>query len=164
MTSLVLSRGPAAAVLILAAGLTGCSSGSGEEMPAPVAAAPSSATVAGPAPVLASATTTDDVDAAAGTWSTTWEACFEPLPGEEDLERWEVRTLTSEGTSPQVDQLDDECLDLQVAQGTGNTPEDDPARLAALSDATRLAYQVRGVRADDSVTPWSESVVAGSVG
>ncbi len=164
MTSLGLSRGPAAAVLTLAAGLIGCSSGSEDEVRAPLAAAPSSATVAGPAPVLASATTTDDVDAAAGTWSTTWEACFAPLPGEEDLERWEVRTLTSEGTSPQIERLDDECIALQVAQGIGTEPEDDPARLAALSDAARLAYQVRGARADRSVTPWSEPVVAGSAG
>jgi hypothetical protein len=164
VTPLLRPARPAAALLALAAGLTGCSSGGEAETALGAAAAPSSATVAGPAPVLASATTTDDVDTAAGTWTTTWEACFEPLPGEEDLERWEVRTLTSEGTSPQIEQLDDECIELQVAQGIGTTPGDDPARLAALSDAARLAYQVRGVRADGSVTPWSESVAAGSVG
>ena len=91
MTTLARSRGPAAALLTLAAGLTGCSSASGDELRATVPAAPSSATVAGPAPVLASATLTDDVDPAAGTWSTTWQACFEPLPGEEDPERWSRR-------------------------------------------------------------------------
>ncbi|ADB75673.1 hypothetical protein [Geodermatophilus obscurus] len=164
MTPLLRPLRPAAALLALAAGLTGCSSGGEAETALGAAAAPSSATVAGPAPVLASATTTDDVDTAAGTWSTTWEACFEPLPGEEDLERWEVQTLTSEGTSPQIEQLDDGCIELQVAQGIGTTPGDDPARLAALSDAARLTYQVRGVRADGSVTPWSASVAAGSVG
>jgi hypothetical protein len=52
VTPLLLSRGPAAALLTLAAGLTGCSSASGNDTRATVPAAPSSATVAGPAPVL----------------------------------------------------------------------------------------------------------------
>jgi hypothetical protein len=154
VTTLARSRGPAAALLTLAAGLTGCSP----------AAAPSPATVAGPAPVLASATLTDDVDPAAGTWSTTWEACFRPPPGEEDPERWEVRAVTVEGVSPRVDELPGSCVELQLAQGPGTAPADDPGRTAALADAASLAHQARGVHADGSVTPWSEPVVAGTVG
>jgi hypothetical protein len=164
VTSPVLSRGPAAALLTLAAGLTGCSSASGNDTRATVPAAPSSATVAGPAPVLASATLTDDVDPAAGTWSTTWQACFEPLPGEEDPERWEVQAVTAEGVSPRIEELPGSCVGLQLAQGPGAAPADDPGRTAALADAASLAYRARAVRADGSVTPWSEPVVAGSVG
>jgi hypothetical protein len=164
VTPLLLSRGPAAALLTLAAGLTGCSSASGDEQRTTVPAAPSSATVAGPAPVLASATLTDDVDPAAGTWSTTWEACFEPLPGEEDPERWEVQTVTAEGVSPRIEELPGSCVGLQLAQGPGAAPADDPGRTAALADAASLAYRARAVRADGSVTPWSEPVVAGGVG
>ncbi|MGY1762809.1 hypothetical protein ACI79G_17050 [Geodermatophilus sp. SYSU D00779] len=155
MTSLVLCRGPAAALLTLAAGLTGCSSASEDGTPG---------TLAGPAPVLASASLTDDVDPAAGSWSTTWEACFDPSPGEEDLERWEVRAVTAEGVSPRVEELPGRCVELQLAQGPGTAPADDPGRTAALADAASLGYQARGVRPDGSVTPWSEPVVAGSVG
>jgi hypothetical protein len=155
VTPLPRSAGPAAALLALAAGLAGCSSSTDE------AATPG--TGAGPAPVLASATLTDDVDAAAGTWSTTWEACFAPLPGEEDIERWEVQAVTTEGVSPRVEQLPGECIELQLAQGPGTTPADDPGRTAALADAGSLAYRARGVRADGSGTPWSDPVVAGSV-
>ena len=164
MTSIVLSRGPAAALLTLAAGLTGCSSAIGDEQRATVPTAPSPATVAGPAPVLASATLTDDVDPAAGTWSTTWLACFELLPGAEDLERWEVQAVTAEGVSPRIEELPGRCVELRLAQGPGTAPADDPGRTAALADAASLGYQARGVRADGSVTPWSEPVVAGSVG
>ena len=155
VTSFVLSRGPAAALLTLAAGLTGCSSASEDETPA---------TLAGPAPVLASATLTDDVDPAAGTWSTTWAACFSPPPGEADPERWEVRAVTVEGVSPRIQELPGSCVELQLAQGRGTVPADDPGRTAALADAASLAHQARGVRADGSVTPWSEPVVAGSAG
>ena len=163
MTPLLLPRGPAAALLTLAAGLTGCSSASGDEQRAALPAAPSSATVAGPAPVLASATLTDDVDTAAGTWSTTWEVCFEPLPGAEGPERWEVQSVTSEGVSPRIEELPGSCVGLQLAQGPGAAPADDPGRTAALADAASLAYRARAVRADGSVTPWGEPVVAGSV-
>ena len=153
MTPLLRPVGPAAALLALAAGLAGCSSGAAVEP----AAAPATT---GSAPTLASATLTDDVDAAGGTWSTTWVACFEPAGG---VERWEVQAVTAEGVSPRVEQLPAECLDLQLAQGRGTTPADDPGRTAALADAGSLAYQARGVRADGSVTPWSDPVVAGTV-
>ncbi|MDP9429621.1 MAG: hypothetical protein M3Q47_12420 [Actinomycetota bacterium] len=159
MTSLPRPVGPVAALLALAAGLAGCSLADGTQT---AATAPSSAVVAGQAPILASATLTDDVDAAAGTWSTTWGACFAPLPGE-DVERWEVQAVTTEGASPRVEQLPGECVELHLARGTDAAPADDPGRVAALADAAALAYQVRGVRADGSVTPWSEPVVAGSV-
>ena len=157
MISLLRPRGPAAALVTLAAGLSGCSSAGGTET------AGMAGTVAGPAPVLASATLTDDVDPAARTWSTTWEACFAPLPGEEDIARWEVQVVTAEGVSPRVQQLPGECVELQLAQGPGTTPATDPGRVAALADAGSLGYQARGVRADGSVTPWSDPVVAGSV-
>ena len=154
MTPVLRPVGPAAALLALAAGLAGCSSGAAAEP----TAAPATT---GSAPALASATLTDDVDTAAGTWSTTWVVCFAPVGG--DVERWEVQAVTAEGVSPRVEQLPAECLDLQLAQGRGTTPADDPGRTAALADAGSLAYQARGVRADGSVMPWSDPVVAGSV-
>ena len=159
MTSLACPVRPAAALLALAAGLAGCSAG---QAGTPAAGA-ATAAVTGRAPVLASASLTDDVDTAAGTWSTTWQACFAPLPAEGDIERWEVQAVTAEGVSPRVEQLSGECVDLQLAQGQGTTPADDPGRTAALTDAGSLAYRARGVRADGSVTPWSDPVVAGSV-
>jgi len=153
VTALARSVRPAA-LLALAAGLAGCSSAGEVQL---------RGTVAGPVPVLASATLTDEVDPAAGTWSTTWEACFAPLPGEEDLEGLEVQAVTAEGVSPRIQPLPGECVELQLAQGSGTAPADDPGRTAALGDAGSLAYQARGVRADGSVTPWSDPVVAGSV-
>ena len=146
-------------LLALAAGLTGCSTGT----PGTASVTPSGPTVAGPAPVLASATLTDDVDPAAGTWSTAWEACFAALTGEGDLERWEVQVITAEGVSPRVQRLPGQCLELLLAQGQGTTPHDAPARVAALADAASLAYRARGVRADGTVTPWTDPVAAGSV-
>ncbi|WP_157937046.1 hypothetical protein [Geodermatophilus chilensis] len=71
--------------------------------------------------------------------------------------------VTSEGVSPRVEELPGECVDLQLAQGRGTAPADDPGRTAALVDAASLAYQARGVRADGSVTPWGDAVVVGTV-
>ncbi|MFD2092442.1 hypothetical protein [Blastococcus deserti] len=162
MTWLLRSGGPAAALVALAAGLTGCGAGGTPAAPAhsSAAAGTSSTRVEGSAPTLVSATSTDDVDAAAGSWSTTWKACFAPVDGAAVV-GWQVQTLTSEGTSPRIEQLPGPCVELQVAHGTG-TPADGPARIAALSDAASLVYRVRAERTDGSVTPWTGPVAAGT--
>jgi hypothetical protein len=162
VTSYRCSAGPVAALLALAAGLTGCSAG-GEGTPAtPATAAAEPTAVPGAAPMLSSATLVDDVDPAVGTWSTTWTACFAP-PGDPAVVRWEVQTVTAEGVSPRVRELSGGCIDLQLAQGRGTAPVDDPGRTAALADAGSLAYRVRAVRADGSATPWTDPVVVGTV-
>jgi hypothetical protein len=145
-----------AALLALAAGLTGCSVAgpSADEAPAP------SAAQQGPAPTLVAARLSDQVNAANGTWSTTWEACFATGSGGGSV-TWQAQTLTSEGAVPGVDVLDDQCLELQVATGVGE-PDDDPTREASLADAVRLVYQVRAVHPDGTVSPWSEPVAAGT--
>jgi hypothetical protein len=157
------SAAPVAALLALAAGPTGCSAGEAGTPAAPATAAAGTTTVAGAAPVLVSATLVDDVDPAVGKWSTTWEACFAPAR-DEAVAGWEVQTVTAEGVSPQVRELTGSCIDLQLAQGRGTAPVEDPGRSAALADAGALAYRVRAMRADGSATPWSEPVVAGSTG
>ncbi len=151
-----------AALLALAAGLAGCSAGGAGTPAAPATAAAETTAVTGAAPVLASATLVDDVDPAAGTWSTTWQACFAPA-GDEAVAGWEVRTVTAEGVAPRVRELTGGCIDLQLAQGRGTAPADDPGRTAALADAGSLAYRVRAVRADGSATPWTDPVVVGTV-
>jgi hypothetical protein len=145
-----------AALLALAAGLTGCSAAEPSADDAPA----SSAAQRGPAPALVAATLSDKVNAANGTWSTTWQACFATGPGGGSV-AWQAQTLTSEGAVPGVDSLDDECLELQVATGVGD-PADDPTREASLADAVRLVYQVRVVHPDGTVSPWSEPVAAGT--
>jgi hypothetical protein len=153
---------PVAALVALAAGLPGCSAGEVGTPAAPATAAAETVAVAGAAPVLVSATLVDDVDPAVGTWSTTWTACFAPA-GDPAVVRWEVQTVTAEGVSPRVRELSGGCIDLQLAQGRGTAPVDDPGRTAALADAGSLAYRVRAVRADGSATPWTDPVVVGTV-
>ena len=119
-------------------------------------------TATGATPALTSASVADDVDVTAGTWSTTWTACFSSGTGDAEMDHWEVQAVTSEGTSPRIRTLDRDCVELQLAQGSGS-PEGDPGRLAALSDAADLAYRARGVREDGTVTPWTDPVPAGSV-
>jgi hypothetical protein len=162
VTSFPRSPGPVAALLALAAGLAGCSAGGAGTPAAPATAAAGTTAVTGAAPVLASAALVDDVDPAVGTWSTTWEACFAPA-GNEAVASWEVQTVTAEGIAPRVRGLTGRCIDLQLAQGRGTAPVDDPGRTAALADAGSLAYQVRGVRADGSATPWTDPVVVGTI-
>ena len=78
--------------------------------------------------------------------------------------RWTRRPgVTAQGVSPRIEPLPGECVELQLAQGEGTAPADTPGRVAAPADAGSLAYQAHGVRADGSVTPWSDPVVVGGL-
>ena len=150
--------GSAAALLALAAGLSGCTSG--PQPPRPVTG--TSPVVTGTAPTVASAALADEVDVGAGTWRTTWRACFAPATDDEAVVGWEVQPVTAEGASPRVQGLPGGCVELAVGTGLGS-PDDDPARTAALADAASLGYRARAVRSDGTVTPWTEPVAVGSI-
>ena len=96
-------------------------------------------------------------------WRTTWRACFAPADAADDIARWESRVTTTEGASPEVHELPDGCLDIDVASGVSATDSGMPGRDLQLFDAQRLAYQVRLVRPDGTVTPWTDRVLVGTV-
>jgi hypothetical protein len=121
----------------------------------------------GPPPDLVSATLEDGSVPQEGglvSWTTTWRACFQTGPEHTgDVAGWEVRTVTTEGSSPHVDELSGGCVDLDVASGVNPAAEGMPGREIQLSDAQALACQVRVVRDDGTVTPWTDAVRVGTV-
>ncbi|MBM7804598.1 hypothetical protein JOD57_000435 [Geodermatophilus bullaregiensis] len=160
--------GAAAALLVLAVALAGCTSA---EVPpgtaSPTTSAATSSAPAGPAvagePVrLVSATLEDTVvpaDDGRISWTTTWRACFAPAEGSPaELARWEARLVTPEGASPQLEVLPDGCVDLEVATGVNPADRGLLNREIQLSDAAGLAYRVRAVGADGTATPWTGPV------
>ena len=155
----------AAGLVGLAVALTGCTSSS---VAGPFSSATSGAdpTQSGPAPELLTASLHDTViphDDGLVSWTTTWRACFGPGPGDRgEVVGWETQAVTSEGTSPEAADLAGGCIDLDVATGTNDADADMPGRDIQLSDAQALAYRVRAVHADDTVTPWTEPVRVGS--
>ena len=157
--------GIAAGLVGLAVALTGCTSSS---VAGPFSSATSGADPAqsGPAPELLTASLHDAViphDDGLVSWTTTWRACFGPGQGDRgEVVGWETQAVTSEGTSPEVADLAGDCIDLDVATGTNDADADTPGRDIQLSDAQALAYRVRAVHADDTVTPWTEPVRVGS--
>jgi hypothetical protein len=155
----------AAGLVGLAVALTGCTSSS---VAGPFSSATSGADPAqsGPAPELLTASLHDAViphDDGLVSWTTTWRACFGPGQGDRgEVVGWETQAVTSEGASPEVADLAGGCIDLDVATGTNDADADTPGRDIQLSDAQALAYRVRAVHADDTVTPWTEPVRVGS--
>jgi hypothetical protein len=155
----------AAGLVGLAVALTGCTSSS---VAGPFSSATSGADPAqsGPAPELLTASLHDAViphDDGLVSWTTTWRACFGPGQGDRgEVVGWETQAVTSEGASPEVADLAGDCIDLDVATGTNDADADTPGRDIQLSDAQALAYRVRAVHADDTVTPWTEPVRVGS--
>ncbi|MCV2491513.1 hypothetical protein OF117_19385 [Geodermatophilus sp. YIM 151500] len=152
---------PVVALLVLATGLCGCATGHPPSATGPTAPSSTppppgvpSSPGTGAAPSLASAALVDEVTADGG-WSTVWRACFAPGSGDDAVARWEVHAVTTEGASPDVADLPaDACIQLHLARGSG-VPADDAGRAAAIADAAALAYRVRAVRTDGTVTPWS---------
>lgn len=157
-----------AAFLASVVALAGCSSAG--ELPAAASSTASSTASSSPAerpvagePVrLVSATVEDTVvprDDGRISWTTTWRACFAPAAGDPSgVARWEARLVTSEGTSPEVEELPDGCVDLQVATGVNPADAGLLHREVQLSDAAGLAYRVRAVGADGRATPWTDPV------
>ncbi len=159
-------RHPVGAALVAgsiaaAVALPGCSSSPDPDGQAGPAAGTSTAAPAeaGPPPVLASATLEDGVVALrAGQvgWTTTWRACAAPDPADPaEVVGWQSQALTPEGSSPEVEELARGCLDLDVATGVNAEDAGLVGRDAQLADAANLAYRVRAVHADGTVTPWS---------
>ena len=167
MPRLTLQRpgGVAAALLALAVAPTGCSS-SPDPAPRAACSATEPSEVGAP-PTLARATLEDTVsphDDGLVAWTTTWRACFAPAEGSPSVvRRWESRAVTPEGSSPEVAEVPGGCLDLDVATGVDPAEDERPTRDLQLSDAQNLAYLVRAVHADGTVTPWTEPVRVGTV-
>lgn len=154
-------RGVAAALLVPAAALAGCAS-SRDVGTAEVSAAPPAES--GPPAELVSAGLRDTVESRPGgvaAWTTTWLACFRTGDGA-DVAGWQSQSVTSEGSSPDTDELPGGCIDLEVATGANPADAGMPGRELQLSDAQALAYRVRAVHPDDTVTPWTEPVRVGT--
>ncbi|SDQ42671.1 hypothetical protein [Quadrisphaera sp. DSM 44207] len=151
--------------------LPACSADQASE-PGTTPASSSAPAEAGPAPHVASAVLEDATQPAEegrAAWSTTWRACFalaadDPAAaGPPDAVRWQSQAVTTEGASPAVEQVPGGCLDLVVARGVNAAEAGTPGREVALADAANLAYRVRAVRPDGTVTPWSQPVRVTSV-
>jgi hypothetical protein len=95
-------------------------------------------------------------------WMTTWRACFRPGGDDHEVIAWQARAVTSEGSSSEADELPGGCLDLDVATGVNATEAGMPGREIQLSDAQSLAYRVRAVYADGTVSPWTDPVRVGT--
>jgi len=150
--------GTTSALLALSVAFAGCSSGPG------TTAAPSSpAPEHGPPPQLLTATLQDAVVPQADgrvAWTTTWRACFGA--SDTDVAGWQTQVVTTEGTSPEVTDLPDGCIDLDVATGVDDAYAGMPSRQIQLVDAEALAYRVRARRGDGTVTPWTDPVRVGT--
>jgi hypothetical protein len=146
-------------LLAVAVALVGCSSG-----PGPTAAPSSPAPEHGSPPQLLSATLQDSVvprEDGRVAWTTTWSACF-GARADTDVAALQTQVVTAEGTSPEVTDLPDGCIDLDVATGVDDPAAGMPSREIQLSDAQALAYRVRARLDDGTVTPWTEPVRVGT--
>ena len=158
--------GAAGAVLAVLAALAGCSSSAGSAAPAPAPTTTAAVEVGAP-PSVASATLEDAVVPEGGgrvLWTTTWRACFAAADGDPAVARWEAEVSGLEGASPQLQELPDGCLELDVARGVNAADAGMPGRDLQLVESAALAYRVRAVRTDGTVTPWTPPVHAGSTG
>ena len=68
-----------------------------------------------------------------------------------------------EGASPELQQVPDGCLELDVARGINRPDAGMPGRELQLVDAAALGYRVRAVHTDGTVSPWTPRVHAGTV-
>jgi len=153
-----------AAFLASVVALAGCSSAG--ELPAAASSTASSSPaerpVAGEPVRLVSATLEDAVvprDDGRIRWTTTWRACFVPAGGvAAPVVRWEAQLVTPEGASPELEELPDGCVDLDVATGVNAAGAGLLHREVQLSDAASLAYRVRAVGTDGTAPPWTDPV------
>lgn len=123
--------------------------------------------MAGAPPSVASATLQDSVVPQADgrvLWTTTWRACFAPgTDGGPEVAGWEAEVSGLEGASPELQPVPDGCLELDVARGINGPDAGMPGRELQLVDAAALAYRVRAVHTDGTVSPWAPLVRAGTV-
>ena len=136
--------------VLLAATFVGCSKSHGHAAGAGRTAA---------APNL-SATLEDQSVTAQGRprWSTYWKLCWDYAPG---AVGYELQTITSEGTSPELRQQENACFRLQVASGTSRGARRTVEREQQLGwQSANLAYRVRA-RFPETPGAWSPVVPAG---
>jgi hypothetical protein len=93
-------------------------------------------------------------------WSTTWRVCF--APDRTDTTRMEAQAVTSEGSGTSLRQLEGRCLRLEVARGENDAGAGMPGRDTQVADAAALAYRVRAVHRDGTVTPWTKPIPVGT--
>ena len=93
-------------------------------------------------------------------WSTTWQACF--APDRADTTRMEAQAVTPEGPGTSLRQLEGRCLKLEVARGENDKGAGMSGRDTQLAEAAALAYRVRAVHGDGTVTPWTKPIPAGT--
>ena len=93
-------------------------------------------------------------------WSTTWRVCF--APDRADTTRMEAQAVTSEGSGTSLRQLEGRCLKLVVARGENDKGAGMPGRDTQLAEAAALAYRVRAVHGDGTVSPWTKPLPAGT--
>jgi hypothetical protein len=93
-------------------------------------------------------------------WTTTWRVCFKP--DRADTTRMEAQAVTPEGSGTSLRKLVDRCLELGVASGRGEPGGAMPGRDTQMAEAAALAYRVRAVHEDGTVTPWTAPIPAGS--
>jgi len=93
-------------------------------------------------------------------WTTTWRACFEQDGG--DPTRLEAQAVTTEGSGTSLRKLEGQCLELDIARGVNDAAAGMLGRDIQLAEASTLAYRVRAVRDDGTVTPWTEPIRVGA--
>ena len=93
-------------------------------------------------------------------WNTTWRVCF--APDRADTPRMVAQAVTSEGSGTSLRALEGGCLKLEVARGQNDAGAGMRGRDTQLAEAAALAYRVRAVHRDGTVTPWTAPIPAGS--
>lgn len=93
-------------------------------------------------------------------WTTTWRICF--APDRADTTRLEAQAVTTEGSGTSLRELEGECLKMDIARGKGDADSRKRSRVAQLAEAAALAFRVRAVHHDGTVTPWTEPVAVGA--
>ena len=94
-----------------------------------------------------------DLDNGRIKWETNWELCWAAYPG---AQAYELETVTSEGTSPELRRQAERCRSVQVAAGENEKSLGLLQRDATIDlTAGQLGYRVRAVVDGNVATPWS---------
>ena len=75
---------------------------------------------------------------------------------------WEAQAVTSEGSGTSMRTLKGGCLRLEVARGQSDAGAGMRGRDTQLAEAVALAYRVRAVHSDGTVTAGTAPIPAGS--
>jgi hypothetical protein len=93
------------------------------------------------------------------TWSTYWKLCWKDYPGAVAYER---QAVTSEGVSPKVHRVSNNCFRLKAAGGENHKSFGLLDRDQILGmHSVELSYRVRAVLNDNRVSEWSPMMAAG---